>query len=103
MYKYTFDVGTSIYITIFDISIQFKCVSIQYHCLVYHNMVIYQYIVASLVRMSVLCTYFYTDSKRCMRLMRICVIPKISEEWEAVAAYLDYSKQAKDDIKKDYE
>ena len=37
------------YITIFDISIQPKCVSIQYHCLMYHDMAIYRYIVASLV------------------------------------------------------
>ena len=37
------------YITIFDISIQPKCVSIQYQCLIYHDMTIYQYIVASLV------------------------------------------------------
>ena len=36
------------YITIFDISIQPKCVSIQYHCLMYHDMTIYRYIVASL-------------------------------------------------------
>ena len=37
------------YITIFDISIRPKCVSIQYHCLMYHDMTIYQYIVASLI------------------------------------------------------
>ena len=43
------------YIAIFDISIQPKCVliqpkcvSIQYHCLMYHDMTIYRYIVASL-------------------------------------------------------
>ena len=38
------------HITIFDISIRPKCVSIQYHCLMYHDMTIYQYIVASLAR-----------------------------------------------------
>ena len=37
------------YITIFDILIQPKCVSIQYHCLMYHDMTIYRYIVASLL------------------------------------------------------
>ena len=37
------------YIAIFDISIRLKCVSIQYHCLMYHDMAIYRYIVASLV------------------------------------------------------
>ena len=36
------------YITIFDILIQPKCVSIQHHCLMYRNMTIYRYIVASL-------------------------------------------------------
>ena len=54
-----FDDDTSIYhdiryITIFDISIQPKCVSIQYHCLMYHDMTIYRYIVASLI-----CTYVF--------------------------------------------
>ena len=44
----------------------------------------------------------HTDSKRCMRLMGRCVIPKISEEWEAVAAFLDYSIQAKNDIEEEY-
>ena len=44
----------------------------------------------------------HTDSKRCMRLMRAYVIPKISEEWEAVAAFLNYSIQAKNDIEKQY-
>ena len=44
----------------------------------------------------------YTDSKRCMRLMHKCVIPKINEEWEAVAAFLDYSIQAKEDIKEEH-
>ena len=37
------------YVTMFDISIQLKCVSIQYHCLMYHDMVIYRYIVASII------------------------------------------------------
>ena len=46
------------YITIFDISIQPKCVSIQYHCLMYHDMTIYQYIVASLLHSDTqLCEY----------------------------------------------
>ena len=48
MYKYTILMSIHRYITIFDISIQPKCVLIQYHCLMYHDMAIYQYIVASL-------------------------------------------------------
>ena len=65
--------------------------------LVYYSICLYMYACLFYVR-----TYLYIDSKRCMRLMRIYVIPKISEEWEAVAAFLDYSIQAKDDIKKEY-
>ena len=47
---------TSIYIMIFDISIQLKCVSIQYHHLMYHDMAIYRYIVASLVHIHAYCS-----------------------------------------------
>ena len=48
MYKYTVlnvDMYIAIlqynYIMIFDISIQPKCVSIQYHCFMYHDMATY--------------------------------------------------------------
>ena len=34
-----------------------------------------------------------------MRLMQRHIIPKISEEWEAVAAFLEYSIQAKNKIR----
>ena len=53
------------YITIFDISIQPKCVSIQYHCPMYHDMTIYRYIVASLLA-SNMCSYVYTISQLCI-------------------------------------
>ena len=43
--------------------------------------------------------YHNTDSKRCMKLMRKHIIPKITGEWEAVAAFLDYSIMEKRRIK----
>ena len=49
MYNYQLQLYVHRYITIFDISIRPKCVSIQYHCLMYHNMAIYQYIIISLI------------------------------------------------------
>ena len=42
---------------IFDISIRPKCVSIQYHCLMYHDIAIYRYIVASLCTTEVFTTF----------------------------------------------
>lgn len=45
---------------------------------------------------------FCADSKKCMKLMHKWVIPKISEEWEAVSTFLDFSIQAKNDIRTTY-
>ena len=40
----------------------------------------------------------HIDSKRCMILLEKYVISKISDEWEVVAAFLEYSIAAKDAI-----
>ena len=44
------------------------------------------------------CT-LYIDSKKCMRLMQRYIIPKISDEWEAVATFLDYTIVEKNNIR----
>ena len=46
-----------------------------------------------------ICGLLCTASKTCMKLMQKYVIPKISEDWEEVAAFLDYPIRIKNDIK----
>ena len=43
--------------------------------------------------------YLCTGSAGCMRLMNRYVIPKIHEEWEAVADFMEYPIQAKNDLR----
>ena len=61
------------YITIFDISIRPKCVLIQYHCLMYHDMTIYRCIssVCTYVCVS-LCVYTYVCVSVCIHMF-VCV------------------------------
>ena len=51
----------------------------------------------------IICLYSFPcvciDCKKCMKLMQRYIIPKISEEWEAVATFLDYTIQAKNNIR----